>query len=84
MDAINYSDLRQNLKTHLDRVYQDHEPLIVTRKENQNVVLMSLEDYNSLTETHYLLSTESNTHHLLKSLENARNSKFLEKELIEE
>lgn len=55
MNAINYTELRLNLKTYMDNVYQDHEPLIITRKDNQNMVLMSLDDYNSITETQYLL-----------------------------
>jgi antitoxin YefM len=81
---VNYTDLRQNLKSHMDNVYQDHEPLIVTRKDNQNVVLISLDDYNSLTETQYLLSSQNNANRLLRSLSDARNGQSFEKELIEE
>ncbi len=84
MNAINFTDLRQNLKSHMDSVYQDHEPLIVTRKDNQNVVLISLEDYNSLTETQYLLSSQNNANRLLRSLSDARSGKTFTKELIEE
>ena len=84
MNAINYTELRQNLKTHMDNAYQDHEPLIITRKDNQNMILMSLDDYNSITETQYLLSTESNTNHLLKSLKESRDNKVFHKDLIEE
>lgn len=83
MNAVNYTELRQNLKSHMDRVYQDHEPLIVTRKDNQNVVLISLEDYNSLTETQYLLSSQTNANRLLRSLSDARSGKTIDKELIE-
>ncbi|MBN2834784.1 MAG: type II toxin-antitoxin system prevent-host-death family antitoxin [Candidatus Delongbacteria bacterium] len=84
MNAINYTDLRQNLKSYMDSVYKDHEPLIVTRKDNQNVVLISLEDYNSLTETQYILSSQNNANRLLRSLSDARNGKTFTKELIEE
>ena len=84
MEAVNYSELRRNLKTHLDRVYHDHDPLIITRKDNENVVVISLEDYNSLTETQYLLSTKANTEHLLRSLEESRSGKVKSRELIEE
>jgi antitoxin YefM len=84
MEAVNYSELRRNLKTHLDRVYHDHDPLIITRKDNENVVVISLDDYNSLTETQYLLSTKANTEHLLRSLEESRNEKIKSRELIEE
>ncbi len=84
MDAINYTDLRRNLKARMDKVYHDHEPLIITRKNNENVVLISLDDYNSLTETQYLLSSKNNTEHLMKSLQSARSGKTFRKELIEE
>ncbi|MDC7223904.1 MAG: type II toxin-antitoxin system prevent-host-death family antitoxin [Spirochaetales bacterium] len=84
MDAVNYTDLRQNLKSHMDRVYQDHEPLIVTRKDNQNVVMISLDDYNSLIETQYLLSSENNAVRLKRSLEDARKGKSVARELVEE
>lgn len=84
MNVINYTELRQNLKNYMDNAYQDHEPLIITRKDNQNMILMSLDDYNSITETQYLLSTESNTNHLLKSLKESRDNKLFHKELIEE
>ena len=84
MQAINYSELRRNLKTHLDRVFNDHDPLVVTRKENENVVVISLEDYNSLAETQYLMSTEANAEHLMRSLKESRIGKVSTRELIEE
>ena len=84
MEAVNYSELRQNLKTHMDQVYRDHEPLIITRKKNENLVLISLEDYNSLVETQYLLSTEANADHLRRSLDQARSGKLVERDLIDE
>jgi antitoxin YefM len=66
------------------KVYHDHEPLIITRKNNENVVMISMDDYNSLTETQYLLSSENNAEHLIKSLKSARSGKGFKKELIEE
>ena len=84
MDAILYSDMRKNLKKHLDHVYNSHEPLIIARRNNKNVVLISIEDFNSLHETNYLLSSRTNAERLLSSLENARSGKLGEKELIEE
>ena len=48
MDAVSYSDLRQNLKSYMDKVYTDHDPLIITRKNNENLVLLSIEEYSSL------------------------------------
>ena len=84
MNAVNYSDLRRNLKSYMDRVYGDRETLIVTRKNNENVVLMSLDEYNSLVETEYLLSSEANATHIARSMKNAREGKLSEHELIEE
>ncbi len=56
MKVINYSDLRLNLKRWLDSVTDDMEEVLVTRKNNKNLVVISQEEYNSLTETNYLLS----------------------------
>ena len=84
MNAVNYSDLRRNLKSYMDRVYGDRETLIVTRKNNENVVLMSLDEYNSLVETEYLLSSEANATHIARSMKNSREGKLSKHELIEE
>ena len=84
MQAVSYSDVRKNLKKFLDNVFFNHDPLIITRKNKENVVVISLEDYNSLTETHYLLSSKNNTERLTSSINKLRNNKGYEKELIEE
>ncbi len=84
MDAISYSDLRQNLKTYLDRAYFDHDPLIITRKNNENLVILSIDEYNSLLETSYLLSSEANANHLRKSIEQLKNKKTIRRELLED
>ncbi|MCK5200860.1 MAG: type II toxin-antitoxin system prevent-host-death family antitoxin [Spirochaetales bacterium] len=83
MNAVNYSELRTNLKSYMDTVYEDHEPLIITRKNNENLVMISIEDYNSMIETDYLLSSEKNAEHLIRSLENSRKGITVEKDLIE-
>jgi len=82
MDAVSYSDLRQNLKNYVDRVFHDHEPLIITRKNDENLVLISIEEYNSLMETNYLLSTEANAKHLSASISQYEKGKIEKKELI--
>jgi len=83
MDAVSYTDVRNNLKHYMDIACEDHEPIIITRKNNENVILLSLNDYNSLTETQYLLSNQSNAHKLLNSLRDSRNKKVISKKLIE-
>lgn len=82
MNAVNYSDLRKNLKTYLDRVYDDHEAIIVARKNNENVVMVSIDEYNSLLETSHLLSTEANARHLADSIQQAKNGKTVSHELV--
>lgn len=65
MDAISYSAARANLATTMDRVCNDHEPLIITRSGEQSVVMISLEDYKALEETSYLLRSPTNATRLL-------------------
>jgi antitoxin YefM len=83
MDAITYTDLRQNLKTYMDKVFQDHDPLIITRKNNENVVLISVDEYNSLIETNYLLSNEANVEHLKKSIAQHKGGRIQPRALCE-
>ena len=68
MTAISYTDLRQNLKTYMDKIIQDSAPIIITRKNNENVVMISVAEYNSIIETNYLLSNKANAEHLKKSI----------------
>jgi antitoxin YefM len=82
MDAVTYSELRENLKTYMDKVYHDHDPLIITRKNNENLILISLSEYNSLLETSYLLKMEANAAHLRRSLEQAAAGQVTERELL--
>jgi len=84
MDAITYTDLRQNLKTYMDKVFQDRDPLIITRKNNENVVLISVAEYNSLVETNYLLSNEANAEHLKKSIAQHKSGKAKSRALSNE
>jgi antitoxin YefM len=67
----------------MNKVFDDHEPLIITRKNNENVVLVSIDEYNSLTETSYLLSNEANAEHLRKSIEQYKSGQANKKELLE-
>jgi antitoxin YefM len=82
MEAVNYSEFRGNLKSYLDKSIENHEPIIVTRKTG-NMVVMSLEDYNSIMETNYLLRSKANAEHLLKSIEQLETGKGIEKSLEE-
>ena len=75
MDAITYSAARANLANTMDRVCDDHEPMIITRNGEQSVVMLSLEDYKSLEETAYLLRSSKNAKRLLSSIEQLNDGK---------
>jgi antitoxin YefM len=68
MKAITYTAARENLASTMDRVCADHDPVIITRNRDQAVVMMSLEDYESLEETAYLLRSPANARRLLESV----------------
>jgi len=69
MDAITYTAARANLADTMDKVCEDHEPVIITRNgSEQAVVMMSLDDYKSLEETAYLLRAPKNARRLLESI----------------
>lgn len=78
MDAVTYSEARNNLASVLDRVSDDREPIIITRKTGRNAVLIALEDYNAWLETEHLLKSPANAQRLLQSLENARSGENLQ------
>lgn len=75
MLAITYSEARRDLKSVMDEVCGNHEPIIITRRKGESVVLLSLEDFESLVESEYLLSNPANAARLLKSLAEARSGK---------
>lgn len=81
MDAVTYSFARANLASTMNRVCNDHEALIITRNGDQSVVMLSLEDYNALTETTYLLRNPANTKRLLSAIEQLNAGKGVEREL---
>ncbi len=60
MEAISYTKARNQLSGLMEHVCQDHDPVIITRQKQPSVVVMSLEDYNALTETAYLLQSPKN------------------------
>ena len=68
MDAISYSAARAKLADTMDRVCDDHEAIIITRNGQQAVVMMSLDDFNAMGETSYLLRRPKNAQRLLKSI----------------
>ena len=67
MDAISYTAARGNLAATMDRVCQDRAPVIITRKRDQSVVMLSLEEYEALQETAYLMQSPANAKRLMKA-----------------
>ena len=82
METVNYTDFRANLKHWLDKVVNDVSDVIIKRKGGKDLVLMSLDEYNSLKETTYLL-TGKNRDILLKSIKELEAEEGVEKDLIE-
>ena len=83
MDAITYTAARQNLSKTMEKVCRDHSPVVVTRKSSNSVIIMSLEDYEALEETAYLLRSPKNTRRLVESIAQLERGEGGEKELIE-
>ena len=78
------TEFRANLSSVLDQVNDDHEPVIVTRSGSKPVVVVSLEDWNSMDETTYLLSSPANRRELLASIAELNNGNVLVRDLIKE
>ena len=83
MQAISYAAARSNLEYTLNRVCEDHEPVIITREAEKAVVIISLEDYSALEETAYLLRSPANAKRLLESIAELEAGGGTERELIE-
>lgn len=72
MDALTYSYTRQNLAEVMRKVNDDHSPVVVTTQRGKPVVIMSLDDYQALEETAYVLRTQKGAKRLLDSVERLR------------
>lgn len=78
MRTANYTELRKNLKEHIDAVIADNDSLIVDRGNNTGVVMISLEEYNSIMETEYILSNPQVLNDIRRSLEEISEGKGIE------
>lgn len=83
MLAVNYSELRNNLKDYCDRTIDNLETVLVTRKNNRNVVMISLEEYNNLVENSYIMSDADYYKDLIQRAKDVEDDKIIEKNLIE-
>lgn len=77
------SDFRKDIKRYLDRVTENFETLIINRGKDNGVVIMSLNEFNSLTATHHELSSKVNEKRLDSAIEKLKNGSSFQKDLIE-
>ena len=84
MNAITYSEARAKLADTITRVCEDHAPVIITKKSDKSVVMISLDDYEALEETSYLLRGPKNAQRLLESIHQLESGEGIQKDLIEE
>jgi antitoxin YefM len=78
MGYVSYTELRQNLKKHMDSVCETRAPLVVTRQGGEPVVMLSLTEYESLEETLHLLRDPANAERLLQSIKEAEGGTLVE------
>ena len=83
MKAITYTNARKNLAKTMDTVIDDHAPVTITRKNDRAVVMISLNDYQALKETAYLIRSPKNAQRLLASIVELENGQGLERELLD-
>lgn len=83
MDAISYTAARANLSNTMESVCKDHSPIIITRKRESPVVMISLEDYQAMEETAYLLRSPANARRLLDAIAELEAGNGQERALLE-
>ena len=83
MKSISYTAVRRSLAKTMEQVCEDHAPIAITRKGEGAVVMMSMEDYQALEETAYLLRSPKNTRRLIDSIAELETGKGVERELIQ-
>lgn len=84
MLVANISDFRKDIKSYLDKVSRNFETLIINRGKDENIVVMSLNEYNSLMATNYELSSRKNEMRLDSAIEKLKEAKSFAKDLIED
>ncbi len=84
MNIVSFTEARNNLKSVLDQVVNDADCTVITRRDSEDAVVMSLDYYNSLMETVHLLKSPANAAHLSRSIEQYRQGKSQARELIDE
>ena len=83
MATITYSEARSRLAETMEKVCDDHAPIIITRKNSRSVVMISLDDFEALEETAYLLRSPKNARRLLESIAELESGAGTKRELVE-
>ena len=83
MLTVNYINLKENMKSYMDKVTDDNETVVVTRKNNKNIVLISEESYNNLLENIYITSSKENYDWLMESKGQLEDDELKEHNLVE-
>lgn len=82
MRIISFTEARKGLKSVLDQVVNDADCAVITRRDSEDAVVMSLDSYNSLMETVYLLRSPANAEHLSRSIEQYRDGEAEQRDLL--
>ena len=81
MQVVSLTEARNNLKSVVDSVYIDHEEVVIHRKGRENVVMISMDEYNSMKETMYLLSSKNNRDRLNDAVEQIESMKYTKRDI---
>lgn len=84
MRIISFTQARSSLKAVLDGVVNDADCTVITRRDAEDAVIMSMDYYNSLMETVHLLKSPANAAHLAKSIEQYKTGQIKERDIIDE
>lgn len=83
MESISYTSARSSLAKTMEKVCNDHAPVAITRKGEGAVVMISMEDYQALEETAYLLRSPKNARRLMQSIVELEEGRGQERDLLE-
>ncbi len=84
MEVISYTDTRERLKDVMDRVVENHEPVVISRQKSESVVMVSLADWHAIEETMHLLSSANNAQRLKSAIDELKAGGGTERHLIAE
>ncbi len=84
MDTMSYSAFRTRLASTLDKVNDDHKPVLITRQNGKPAVVMSLEDFQAYEETAYLMASPKNAERLNQAITEVEAGKTVQHKLVEE